>query len=104
MTGRRLGFGGQMRAVWRKELTDALRDRRSLMTALLFPILMPLMMTLMFGALARLEGTDRPLEAPIAGRERAPNLVACWRSAGSSSSIRRPTPRRRCAPARSTSC
>ncbi len=76
MTGRRLGFGGQMRAVWRKELTDALRDRRSLMTALLFPILMPLMMTLMFGALARLEGTDRPLEAPIAGRERAPNLVA----------------------------
>ena len=49
MSGRRLGFGGQVRAVSRKELTDALRDRRSLMTALLYPILMPLMITLMFG-------------------------------------------------------
>ncbi len=76
MSGRRLGFAGQVRAVWRKEVTDALRDRRSLMSALLYPILMPLMMTLMFGALARLEGSERPLELPIAGRERAPNLVA----------------------------
>ena len=76
MSGRRLGFGGQVRAVSRKELTDALRDRRSLMTALLFPILMPLMITLMFGALARLESSDQPLEAPIAGQEYAPNLIA----------------------------
>ena len=68
MSGRRLGFGGQVRAVSRKELTDALRDRRSLMTALLYPILMPLMITLMF-----------------------------WcTSAVSSSSIRRRTPRPRC--------
>ena len=34
------------------------------------------MMTLMFGALARLESSDRPLETPIVGREHAPNLVA----------------------------
>ena len=76
MSGRRLGFVGQVRAVWRKEFTDAMRDRRSLMSALLYPILMPLMMTLMFGALARLEGSERPLELPITGSERAPNLVA----------------------------
>ena len=76
MSERRLGFGGQVRAVSRKELTDALRDRRSLMSALLYPILMPLMMTLMFGALARLEGSEQSLEVPIAGQERAPNLVA----------------------------
>ena len=82
MSGRRLGFGGQVRAVWRKEFTDALRDRRSLMSALLYPILMPLMITLMFGALARLESSDRPLEAPIAGRERAPNLVAWLEARG----------------------
>ena len=81
MSGRRLGFGGQVRAVWRKESIDALRDRRSLMSALLYPILMPLMMTLMFGALARLEGSERPLEAPIAGRERAPTWSPGWRSA-----------------------
>ncbi len=76
MSGRRPGLGGQMRAVCRKELTDALRDRRSLMSALLYPILMPLMVVVMFSALARLESGDRPLETPIAGRERAPNLVA----------------------------
>ena len=42
MSARRLGFGGQVRAVWRKELTDALRDRRSLMSALIVPLIMPL--------------------------------------------------------------
>ena len=76
MSVRRLGFGGQIRAVWRKEFTDAVRDRRSLMSALLYPVLMPLMITVMFSALARLEGSDQPLETPIAGREHAPNLVA----------------------------
>ena len=76
MNTRQLGFGGQVRAVCRKELTDALRDRRSLMSAILYPILMPLMITVMFSALARLESADRPLETPIAGREHAPNLVA----------------------------
>lgn len=76
MSTRQLGFAGQVRAVCRKELTDALRDRRSLMSALLYPILMPLMITVMFSALARLESADRPLETPIAGREHAPNLVA----------------------------
>ena len=76
MSVRRLGFGGQVRAVWRKEFTDAVRDRRSLMSALLYPVLMPLMITVMFSALARLEGSDQPLETPIAGREHAPNLVA----------------------------
>ena len=76
MSGRRLRFGSQVRTVWRKEMVDALRDRRSLMTALLYPVLMPLMIMVMFSALARLEGSDRPLETPIAGREHAPNLVA----------------------------
>ena len=76
MKGRPLDFRREVRAVWRKELRDAARDRRSLMSALLYPVLMPLMLTMMFGALARQEGSDRPLEAPVAGRERAPNLVA----------------------------
>ena len=76
MSARRLGFRDQARAVARKELIDALRDRRSLMSALLYPVLMPLLIVLMFAGLARLEGGDRPLEAPIAGREHAPNLVA----------------------------
>ena len=52
------------------------------MSALLYRILMPLMITLMFGALARLESSERPLEAPVAGRERAPNLVAWLEARG----------------------
>ena len=52
------------------------------MSALLYPILMPLIITLMFGALARLESSERPLEAPVAGRERAPNLVAWLEARG----------------------
>ena len=76
MSARQLGFGGQVRAVWRKEILDALRDRRSLLSALLYPILMPLMIAVVFGAVAQLEGSERPLETPIVGRDRAPNLVA----------------------------
>ena len=76
MTARRPGFRGQLRAVCRKELTDALRDRRSLLSALLYPVLMPLIIMLMFSALANIESAERALEAPVAGREHAPNLVA----------------------------
>ena len=76
MSARRLSFRDQVRAVGRKELVDALRDRRSLMSALLYPVLMPLMIVLMFGAVVRMEGDDRPLEVPVAGREHAPNLIA----------------------------
>lgn len=76
MSARRLSFRDQVRAVGRKELVDALRDRRSLLSALLYPVLMPLMIVLMFGAVVRMEGGDRPLEVPVAGREHAPNLVA----------------------------
>ena len=65
-----------MRAVWRKELTDALRDRRSLMSALLYPLIMPLMIALMFSTLASTLSDDQPLETPVAGREHAPNLIA----------------------------
>ena len=76
MSARRLGFGGQVRAVWRKELTDALRDRRSLMSALIVPLIMPLMIAVMFGTLASTLSDDQPIEAPVAGREHAPNLIA----------------------------
>ena len=76
MKGRWFGFRREVRAVWRKELRDAARDRRSLLSALLYPILMPLMFGATFGVVARLEGPDRPLEVPVAGREHAPNLVA----------------------------
>ena len=65
--------------VWRKELLDLFRDRRTLAISLLMgPLLLPALI-LGVGKLA----TDRistqlekPLELPIIGRKNAPNLVA----------------------------
>ncbi|CAN5167200.1 ABC transporter permease [soil metagenome] len=65
--------------VWRKELLDLFRDRRTLAISLLMgPLLLPALI-LGVGKLA----TDRistqlekPLEVPVIGRKNAPNLVA----------------------------
>ncbi len=65
--------------VWAKELTDLLRDRRTMMISLLMgPLLMP---SLILG-ISKL-ATDRvatqlekPLEVPVIGANYAPNLVA----------------------------
>lgn len=66
------------RVVLRKELTDGLRDKRTLMMALLFPLLGPL--TLAVGldlAAASMQRVAREgITLPVAGREHAPNLVA----------------------------
>ena len=65
--------------VWKKELTDLVRDRRTLAIALLMgPLLMPALM-LGIGKLATNRITDqmeKPLEVPVIGAANAPNLVA----------------------------
>jgi sodium transport system permease protein len=66
------------RVVLVKELTDGLRDRRSISMALLFPLLGPLVLA---GSLALLgkdlqAAAEGPLQLPVAGREHAPALVA----------------------------
>jgi sodium transport system permease protein len=63
-------------AVFRKEMLDSLRDRRSLLSALLFPLFGPVLVALMFTFIARTQGAEKPLELPVVGRENAPNLVA----------------------------
>ncbi|MDR0965620.1 MAG: ABC transporter permease [Myxococcales bacterium] len=57
-----------------KELRDHLRDRRSLLAALVLPISGPLCFLLLFFVL---DGwmRDRPITLPIQGAERAPGLV-----------------------------
>jgi len=66
-------------AVMRKELTDLVRDRRTLYIALLMgPLLLPAMMIGM-GAMASKKVSsqlEKTLEVPIIGAEHAPNLVA----------------------------
>ncbi len=65
--------------VWRKELLDLFRDRRTLAISLLMgPLLMPALI-LGIGKLAsdRISTQlEKPLEVPVIGRKNAPNLVA----------------------------
>ncbi len=64
--------------VFRKEITDAFRDRRMVMVNFL---LVPLLIPIVFGTLTSVgtkqqrERLENPLELPVVGSERAPNLV-----------------------------
>lgn len=62
--------------VWRKELTDGLRDRRSLMSALLFPLMGPLLVAILFDSIVDTHSTEDPLELPVVGKGNAPGLIA----------------------------
>ena len=62
--------------VFAKEVTDNLRDRRTLAAALAYPFLGPAMILLMVFAIGRLSSqAEKPLELPVVGRENAPNPV-----------------------------
>jgi sodium transport system permease protein len=65
--------------VWLKELTDLVRDRRTLAIAMLMgPLLMPALMLGMGKLLSNRINThmEKPLEVPVVGASNAPNLVA----------------------------
>jgi sodium transport system permease protein len=70
--------------VFRKEILDNVRDRRTLLAALAYPLLGPAIMMLLFTTLVRVnvERQERPLRLPIAGAANAPNLVAYLRQQG----------------------
>ncbi len=61
-------------AVLRKELTDHLRDGRSVLGAMILPVLGPLLVLMLFVLVARLEEA-RPLVVAAVGQDRAPLLV-----------------------------
>jgi len=62
--------------VLRKELTDYVRDRRSLSSALLMPVFGPTLFAVMFTVIASWNREDTALVVPVAGARNAPNLVA----------------------------
>jgi sodium transport system permease protein len=66
------------RVVLRKELRDGLRDRRTLVMALLFPLLGPLTLAaaLHYAAQTLQKVAREGITLPVVGREHAPNLVA----------------------------
>ncbi|NOK01730.1 MULTISPECIES: ABC transporter permease [Myxococcus] len=63
-------------SVFRKELKDHLRDRRSVLTSLMWPLIGPVVFMVMFNLLASWYRQDRPLALPVVGREHAPSLMA----------------------------
>lgn len=72
--------------VFRKEVLDNFRDRRSLASALLFgPLFGPFLFAIMISVALekRVTELDEPLRLPVAGSEHASNLVEFLRRAGS---------------------
>jgi len=61
--------------VFRKELRDGVRDRRSVLSALLIPLLWPLMIGFTLGAAADKAREAESVKLAVVGPERAPYLV-----------------------------
>lgn len=66
---------GPVWAVLRKELVDGIRDRRSVMSALLPPLMWPLMIVLMLNFIAEKRRQADDIELPIVGASHAETLV-----------------------------
>ncbi len=64
-----------MRVVFAKEVRDNLRDRRSILSAMIYPVIGPLVLGLTLALVAEWQRTDKPVELPVVGVERAPSLV-----------------------------
>jgi len=75
-----------MLSVFRKEMTDHLRDRRSIVLSMIYPLLGSLFLGMMFyfiGAGIGTRGHDQaPLKVPIVNPEGAPDLVRFLRDRG----------------------
>ena len=66
------------RRVWsiiKKELTDGLRDRRALLSVLIFPFFGPLLIVFMLNTLTNSTSEENGLELPVIGAENAPTLI-----------------------------
>lgn len=67
------------KVVLKKELTDGLRDRRSLFSALILPLVGPMLVIMMFRFMAKQNSADEPVPLPVVGAEHAPGLVEALR-------------------------
>jgi sodium transport system permease protein len=69
-------------AVFRKEMRDHLRDRRSVMSVLGGSLVGPILFAVMFTVIASWNRQDKPLELPVVGRANAPSLMAYLERSG----------------------
>ena len=77
-------------AVLGKELMDHLRDRRSLVSALIFPIFGPLTFLVLMNVTAGWADSGKAPKLAVEGMDRAPNLVAFLRKQGTWADARTP--------------
>jgi sodium transport system permease protein len=68
--------------ITRKELIDAVRDRRALLALLLFPIVGPFVIYFMFNTIVDIADEAKDLTLPVVGAEYAPDLVDFLRQSG----------------------
>ena len=61
--------------VFLKELIDGLRDRRSVLSLLLFPLAGPLAISAILARAADKIGSDDNVDLPVVGRQAAPHLM-----------------------------
>lgn len=74
----------QILAVFRKEVLDGVRDRRSVMSALLFPFLGPMMIVFMFNTIAERQRESADIDIPVVGAAYAPGLIDWIERSGTS--------------------
>lgn len=65
----------QLFIVWKKELTDAARDRRSIMSVVVGAVTAPLLFGVMFTVIADRGKHAEELKLPVVGAENAPALI-----------------------------
>jgi len=70
-------ISARTRTVFKKEVVDNVRDRRTLAAALFYPVLGPAMILFMIFTIGQMtRESEQPLMLPVQGADNAPNLVA----------------------------
>lgn len=65
----------RIKAMFKKEIKDSMRDRRALMMAMLPALLAPVLMTFMFHMIAKTRISSDDLTVQIIGQQNAPDLI-----------------------------
>ena len=65
----------RLQVVFRKEMLDGLRDRRSLMSVCISALIGPLLVGFMFNRMAERQREAQDIQIPVVGAERAPALI-----------------------------
>lgn len=65
----------RIHTIFRKELVDGLRDRRALLSVLIFPFFGPLLIVFMLNTITNSDEAEQAIELPVIGQGYAPELI-----------------------------